>query len=71
MSIFTKVKWQYLDKVGMPGPEIVNHERGYPRQFLLLSSSNEITCSFTNDRGTDFLESMHEPVVAWAVIEGL
>lgn len=65
----TKVKWNEIEKVGIPSKELRSVGNGLPRTFLCRGQYSIFT-SMMFDDGSGFADADHDEVIAWAVIDG-
>lgn len=65
----TKVRWNYIDKVGTPPRELCTiGETQIPRTFLCRGHYSLFTSTLFDDL-SGFTDQGDDPVVAWAVID--
>jgi hypothetical protein len=70
----TKVKWNEIEKVGYPGPELRTNSNGAPRTFLVRGEWSLYTAFVFND-GSGFDTgggdgAPDDAAKAWAIIDG-
>lgn len=65
----TRVRWQEIEKVGMPPKELRTNDSGAPRSFLIRGEWS-LSVAYVYSDGSGFDTDVADTIKAWAVIEG-
>lgn len=66
---FTRIRWQEIERVGMPPKSLCANANGAPRSFLIRGEwSLHVACAF--DDGSGFDVDTTDTIKAWALVEG-